>query len=68
MNMDRLLNKPCVNGVILRGQNLSLKFYESLEQKLEVNKGSRSFQRGTVSLCRSKGCKVTICQSCKFIF
>ena len=25
MNMDCLLNKPYVNGVILRGQNLSLK-------------------------------------------
>ena len=24
---------------------------------------SRSFQRGTVGLCRLKGCKVTSCQS-----
>ena len=63
IDMDRLLNKPYVNGVILRGQNLSLKFCESLEQKLEVNRGSRCFQRDTVSLCRSKVCKVTVRQT-----
>ena len=28
--------------------------------------GSRSFQRGTVSLCRSKGCKDTVRQTLTF--
>ena len=35
MNMGRLINSPYVNGVILRGQKLSLKCCQSLEQKLD---------------------------------
>ena len=53
------MNKSYINGVILRGQNLSLKCCQSLEQNY-VRKGSKFFQRDTVTLCRSKGCKVTV--------
>ena len=45
------------------GQNLSLKCLQSLEQRMSQQKRFRSFKRGTVSLCRSKGCKTTSCQS-----
>ena len=63
MNTDRLLNKPYWNGLSLTEQNLSLKCCQSLEQTLFSTMRSRSFQWGTVGLCRSKVCKVTSCQS-----
>ena len=56
----RLLHKAYVNGVILRGKNLYLKYCQSFEQKLQ--RGQDFFQRGTMSLCRSKGCKVRVRQ------
>ena len=68
MNMDCILNKPYVNGVILRGQNLSLKCFESLDQTICQQRRLRSFKRGTVSLYRSKGCKVVACQTLKMIW
>lgn len=41
----------------LREQNLFSKCCQSLEQKLRQQR-SQDFPRGTVSICRSKGCKV----------
>ena len=63
MNIIPLLNKPYVNEVTLNGQNLYLKCLYSLGQRLSQQMRFRSFKRGTVSLCRSKGCKTTSCQS-----
>ena len=58
MNINNLLDKPFCS---LTGQNLSIKFCKSLIM------GSRSFQKDTVSLCSSKGCKVVACQTLKMI-
>ena len=41
--MERLLNKPYVNEVILRGQNLSLKCYQTLDFFKDIERGFRSF-------------------------
>ena len=67
MNVIPLVNKPYVNGVTLTGQNLSLKYCQSLDQTICQQKRFRSFKRGTVRLCRSKGCKVVACQTLKII-
>ena len=53
MNVIPFLRKLYLNGFTLTDQNLSLKYYQSLEQKR-----SRSFQRGAMSLCSSKGGKL----------
>ena len=64
--MIPLVYKPYVNEVTLNQQNLYSKSCQSSELKLCMLRRLRSFQRGTVGLCRSTGCKVTSCQSWKF--
>ena len=66
MNIIPLVNKPYLNEVILKQHILYLKSYQSSELKLCMLKRLRSFQRGTVSICRSIGIKVTSCQSWRF--
>ena len=61
-----LLNKPYVNGVTLREQNLSLKSFMSFEFILSILKRFKSFQSGTVGLCRSNSCKVMSYQILSF--
>ena len=63
IEMQHLLHKPYVNEVTMTGHNLSLKCLQSLGQRLSQQMRFRSFKRGTVSLCRSKGCKNTSCQN-----
>ena len=58
----RDLASTYINGVILTKKNLSLKCCRSFEQKM-LTTGLRSFQRGAVGLCRSKGYKVTSSQT-----
>ena len=48
------------NGVTLTRKKLSLKCCQSPGQIIHHQKEFRSFKRGTVSLCRSKGFKVTV--------
>ena len=67
MNVLSLVNRPYVNRVTLIGQNLSLKYCQYLVQTIRHQKSFRSFKRGTVSLCRSKGCKVVDCQTLRMI-
>ena len=65
LNSDyiQLLNKPHLyKWVILRWHNLSSKCCQSLEY-LETLLTTRFFQRDTLSLCRSKGCKITVHQT-----
>ena len=61
--MQHSLHKPYVNEVTLTRQNLSLKRLYSLGKRLSQQMRFRSFKRGTVSLCMSKGCKITSFQS-----
>ena len=67
IEMERLLHKPYVNEVTLNGQNLYSNFWQTSKLKLCVLRRLRSFQRGTVDLCRSTGSKVTSCQSWRMI-
>ena len=53
-----LINKHYENKAFFREQNPSLRFWA---ETMFTTK-SRSFQRGTMGLCRSKGCNVTSCQ------
>ena len=62
----RLLHKPYVYRVTLTRQNLSLKCNQFSWAESMLTMGSRSFQRGNVGLCMSKGLKVTSCQSWRF--
>ena len=59
INMTLLLDKPYVNGVYFRGQNLFFRILSVTGAKTMLTMGSRSFQRGTVSLCELKGWKFT---------
>ena len=56
------LHKPYVNGATLKGKFLILLSVRKTEKEW-----ARSFQRGTVSLCRSKGCKFTVHQTLRMI-
>ena len=67
IEMQHLLYKPYVNEVTLNGQNLYFKYYQTSELKLCIFRRLRSFQRGTVSLCRSTGFKITSCESWRMI-
>ena len=67
MNMDHLLNKPYVNEVASIEHNLYQKSCLSSQLKLRLLGRLRSFQKGTVGLCRSIGCKVTSFQSWRMI-
>ena len=67
LNERPLVNEPYLNGFTLREQNLSYKSCCSFELILCTLKKFRSFHRCIVSLCRSKGCKVTVCQTSKMI-
>ena len=67
IEMQHLLYKPYVNEVTLNGQNLYFKYYQTSELKLCMLRRLRSFQRGSVGLCRSTGFKVTSCQSWRMI-
>ena len=53
-----LVNTPYMNGVTLREQNLSLKSCQCYELKLCFKEIWIFPKRGTLSYCRSKGCKV----------
>ena len=44
----RLFNMPYENGVILKGQNICLKCYQSLELLLYFGKGFRFFHKGNI--------------------
>ena len=55
------------NGVTLRVQNLCLECCQSLGQSICQQSRFRSFQRGSVSLCWSKGCKLMVHQNLKII-
>ena len=43
-----VMNKPYVNEVILRGQNLSLKCYQPLEHLKYIEKRFKSFHNGNI--------------------
>ena len=53
--LEWLLNKPYVNEVILRGQNLSLKCYQRLELLTYIERGIRSstFHTGNKRMIRT---------------
>ena len=53
-----LPHKPYVNEVILRGQNLSLKCYQSLELLMYIEKGFRSFHTGNVGSAGQRASKL----------
>ena len=61
IEMQHLLHKPYVNEVTLNGQKLYINSCYTSELKLCILRRLRSFQRGTVSLCRPTGFKVTSC-------
>ena len=61
----RLSNKPYVNEVTLTEHNI--KSCYSSQLKLCLLKRLRTFQRGTLGLCRLTGCKVTSYQSWRMI-
>ena len=61
-----LLNKPYVNGVNLRKQDLSLKCCQSFEQKIYNQWGQYLSKQVLLVFCRLNGCKVTSCQSQRF--
>ena len=56
--MERLLNKPYVNKVILRGQNLSLKCCKALELLANIEKGIRSFHTGNMESVGQRAAKL----------
>ena len=67
MNIIPLANKHYWNGVILTGKNVSLKCSLSLGQRICQQIMFRSFIGGTLSLYRSKGYKVVVCQTFRII-
>ena len=66
MNVMPLVNKTYGNEVTLNDQNLYQKSCQTFILNLYMLKRVSSFERGTVGLCRSIGCKVTTCQSWSF--
>ena len=50
-----------VNRVTLTGKNLYQKSQQSSELTICALRRFRSFQKGTIGLCRSTGCKITSC-------
>ena len=55
-----------VNEVTLNEQNVQQKSCQTFKSKLFMLRRLRSFQRGTVGLCRSTGFKVTSCHIWRF--
>ena len=55
-----------VNRVTLAGKKLYQKSCWASELTICMLRGFRSFQKGTLGLCKSTGCKVTSCQSWRF--
>ena len=66
MNVIPLVNKSYVNEVTLADKNLYKKSFQSSELKICILRRLRSFQRGTMDLCRSKEYKITSYQSWRF--
>ena len=56
-----------INRVTLAGKKLYQKSCWASELTICMLRGFRSFQKGTLGLCRSTGCKVTSCQSWRMI-
>ena len=54
----RLLNKPFVNEIILRGQNLSLKCCQSLKLFTYIERGVRSFHKGNIGPLSQRAAKL----------
>ena len=59
---NAFVNKPYVNGVILTGQNLPLKYCYHLQLVIYFGKWFWSFHTGNIGSDMSKGCKVNSCQ------
>ena len=54
----QLLNKPYVNEVTLRGQNICLKCYQPLEIMLYLEKGFISFHTGNIGSVGQRAAKL----------